>query len=97
MKEMGKHLIHILVQMCQRVGADFDRIDFKKDFWFHEYMWTEEQEESFVDWMTEYLYNNLEARREIMNFYSWKTKKRCRKAAKDFVWYCGWKRTLNGP
>ena len=76
--------------MCNRVGADYDSIDFKSNDWYLSHTWTIEQERDFVNWMTDYLYANIQARREIMTNYL-TNKKRCRKAADQFVFAYGWK------
>jgi len=85
----GKHLIIILTEMCKRVGTDFNKINFKKERWFMEYSWTQEQEDDFTNWFSEYLYKNKEARQEFLS-YPIKDKKRCIQAAKEFVFNYGW-------
>lgn len=85
-----KHIRNILHEMCNRVNADYGSIDFKAPTWYHEYEWTQEQEDDFVKWMTDYLFNNKEARFEILAFPR-KDKKYCKKAAEEFVWNYGWK------
>ena len=44
-------LKEILTEMCRRVGADYDKIDFKKEGWFRDYTWTEEEQEDFHQWL----------------------------------------------
>lgn len=60
------HLKAIIKEMCKRVKAQFSKIDFKKKNWFMKYEWTEEKQEDFKNWLKNYLKNNSEARREIM-------------------------------
>ena len=83
-------LKEILKKMCEYVGADYDKIDFKKKLWFMEYEWSEEQEQEFIDWLTDYLYKNTEPRQHMMAF-PMKNKKQCQLAANEFVSNYGWK------
>lgn len=85
-----KHFKVIMVEMCALVGADWDKIDPKKENWFQDYTWDEETQEIFIDWATNYLYNNKEARTEILTS-SFRNKKRIRKAFEDFTNSYGWK------
>lgn len=64
--------------------------DPKKEGWYNEATWTGEQEEEFKEWMTEYLYNNNEARKSIMT-HNKKNKKEIRKAVEEFTNNYGWK------
>jgi len=89
-QDFEKNLTVILKEMCGRVGADFENMDFKKENWFHDYSWTEAEQSGFRDWLTHYLLNNKEARMELLSFHT-KDKKRCRKAAEEWVWNYGWK------
>ena len=80
----------VLIEMCHRVGANFQEIDFQAHGWFWEHTWTKEEEKSFIDWLTEHLYNNKAARDE---FCSWprKNKKHLKRIAESFIWNHGWK------
>jgi hypothetical protein len=86
----NKYLKEILQTMCSFVGADYDKIDFTKQNWFWEYEWDIPKENTFVDWLTKYLTENKEARKELMLFPS-KDKKEIEKWATDFVINYGWK------
>jgi hypothetical protein len=88
--KFGPHTQVVLREMCSVVGADPTKIDFGSNDWFWEYAWTKEQEQKFTKFVTDYLYNNTAARREIMQWPR-KTKKNCESAAKYFVWNYGWK------
>lgn len=88
--KMGKHLRVILKEMCKRVGAKFEEINFKKQNWFMKFSWTEKEQNEFIDWLTNYLYQNSEARKEVMKFPV-KDKKRCKEVAIQFVSFYGWK------
>ena len=84
----------VLTEMCKRVGADADKIDFKEEGWFMQHSWTQSEEEDFIKWVTDYLYTDKQARIDIMNSPS-KRKGTCKKAATYFVWNYGWKTNLN--
>ena len=84
------YLIQILKRMCSIVGANYDEIDFSIPGWYTKYEWTKEQEQDFIDWLTEYLYSNTKARRSLMTI-SRKNKKLARQAAEQFVFMFGWK------
>ena len=76
--------------MCRRVGADFERIDFKSPDWFAEYTWTLSQEEDYKKWFVEYLKSNAEARENLMEIKS--TNPRFLEGcAREFVFDYGWK------
>jgi len=90
LSEFTEHLQVALRKMCNMVGADPDKIDFKSHNWFWQYTWTKEQEQEFIQWFADYLYNNTKARQELLHANR-KNKKYCRKAAEQFVWNYGWK------
>lgn len=67
-KGMTKHMVAILTEMCDRVNVKFKDIDFKKEQWFMEHPWDKKEEDSFIEWMIEYLNKNKEARKETMKY-----------------------------
>ena len=83
-EEFVKHLSVILTEMCSRVGVEYKGIDFKK------HSWTQEQEDSFVEWLANYLRENKDARDTLMQ-YQTKNKRETLEFAKSFVWNYGWK------
>ena len=87
---MKEHLQTILKEMCKRVDADFESIDFRKDNWYWEYTWTQDQENSFSEWLFEYLMHNKKAREEIMT-NPCKDKMRIHDAVMWFLVAYGWK------
>lgn len=80
----------ILSQMCTSIGVSVNLIDPKKEGWFLEYEWTEEQISDFTDWLANQLYKDKELRKAIMA-YPRKTKAHCKKVALMFVLNYGWK------
>ena len=88
--KMTKHLEIILRKMCSKVHADYDEINFQEDNWYWKYEWTREEEESFTEWLKDYLMSSKEARKEIMSL-SGKNKDMIDKTAKFFVMNYGWK------
>jgi len=88
--KMEKHMEIILREMCARVGANYNNIDFLGRSWFMLYEWTKTQENDFTKWVGNYLYNNKEARAGLLS-HPTKNKTRCKRAASEFVWNHGWK------
>lgn len=54
-KLLGVYLTDIFKEMCKRVGADYDEMDFSKDKWYEDYTWTEREKEKFIAWFAKYL------------------------------------------
>ena len=84
---MHEYIKTALIEMCNRVGANHEDIDFMEHNWFMKYSWTKEQEEDYIKWLTKYLAPN-KIRAEFVAFPRITKPK---KAAETFVWYCGWK------
>ena len=74
------HLNIILKTLSEKLGVSPECRDFLS------LEWTKEQEEEFLSWMASYLYNNAEARKELMRFPK-KGKEACRMIAEKFVFY----------
>jgi hypothetical protein len=85
-----KHLNIILTEMFRRVGDEYAPSKTEGEEWYLAHEWTEEEQDAFVKWLTEYFYTTTEARRELMNL-PFKNKKRCREAADWFNFMYGWK------
>lgn len=75
--------------MCKIVDCDITKLDPSKQDWFQKYFWTATQEELFIVWLTEFLYDNPSARKELMHFTK-TDKSHCRTAAQHFVLHYGW-------
>jgi hypothetical protein len=87
---MNKYLTIVLKEMCSRVGANYDAIDFKHHSWYHTYSWTAEKEKEFVKWLANYMYLDRSARKELTTIHL-NTKKKCKTFAENFTWNYGWK------
>ena len=85
----NEYLNEVLEEMCDRVGAKFKDFDFSGQ-WFQTHSWTEKEQEDFIKWLTNYLYNNKEAREEILA-RNIRLKSHIKKAANEFVFTYGWK------
>jgi hypothetical protein len=89
-----KHKTHIrivLEEMCKRVHADIDKLDFKKEGWFHKYAWTQEEEIKFKAWLVQYMKKNRGARVEMMTHPGYGTTKAyLEKFVDQFVFNYGW-------
>jgi hypothetical protein len=87
---LPNHLKIILTEMYKRVKADPTKINTKEGDWLRKYSWTEQEQDSFAEWMTDYLYNNKEARKEILT-QNIKSKKRIRLGVNGFLFNYGWR------
>ena len=89
MKNMPEELKTILNEMCSRVNANPEEIDFKSSDWYLKYTWTEEEQDDFIKWLADFLHTNNKARK-LFNIIG-KSKKRCKHGAMLFVSNYGWK------
>jgi GR25 family glycosyltransferase involved in LPS biosynthesis len=89
-EDMPKHLKTIFTEMCKRVKADPTKINPKKEEWFRKHSWTLEEQDDFAEWMTNYIYNNKEAMKEIL-IYTTRSKKKVREAVDWFLFNYGWR------
>ena len=87
---MNKFFEKLMVEMCDRVGAEWKFVNPKEQGWFMKFSWTEKEQESFVVWAVDYLYNSNSAR-EAMLTQNIKNKKLIRQAMDKFVLLYGWK------
>ena len=87
---MNKYLKEILIEMCKRVNAKYEDIDFKKEQWFLEYEWTNEEEASFINWLVDYMKQNKEVRDTLMMFPR-NNKRDLERFANSFIFNYGWK------
>jgi hypothetical protein len=85
----NEHFAHVIKEMCNRVGADYDKLDPKKEDWFLEYSWTDKEQDDFAEWMVDYLYRSTDARKAILN-RPVKSKPLIRKAVAWFLLDYGW-------
>jgi hypothetical protein len=84
-----KHLRIILEKMFEGTGIPYSDEYVKTNDWYLNYKWTEDQENEFTDWLADYLYNNSDARKELMALSN-KSKAACMKAAIQFSSFFGW-------
>jgi len=47
------HTTQVLKEMCKRVGADYDTIDFSQDGWYLDHEWTIDEEKDFINWLAD--------------------------------------------
>lgn len=88
--KINKYLEVIFKKQCKMVGADFDKIDFKKTNWYWDYEWTEEKQEKFKQWLIGYVKKNNEAKRWLMSIPS-NNKKFLENFANEWISQYGWK------
>jgi hypothetical protein len=85
------YLKAILINMCETVGADFNKIKFNTKKWFLKFLWTEEEENNFRNWLENYLYQEPKARKELMSLPR-KNKKLIKNVVDEFLFMYGWSR-----
>lgn len=88
-EQFNESLQEVLKEMFNRVGANYDSIDFSDNKWYNKYEWTLQEQKQFEKWMIDYLYKNPKARKEIMN-HSIKRKSYLEKVVKEFTFQYGW-------
>ena len=79
----------ILAKMFGMVGQEYKWEFTQQPDWYFQNSWTSKQENEFRKWLSDYLYENKQARIAIMENPA-KDKKRCEKAASFFVMNYGW-------
>lgn len=87
---MEEHLQVVLGKMCEMVGTNIGKINFKEPDWYMQYEWTQKQQEEFEKWMVNYLYKNRKARHALE--CSYRTKRFIRdNFVKGWTFNYGWK------
>ncbi|MDD2260252.1 MAG: hypothetical protein PHO87_04560 [Acholeplasmataceae bacterium] len=89
MENMTEELKTILNEMCLRVNANPEEIDFKSKDWYLKHTWTIKEQDDFIKWLADFLYTNKKARK-LFNMFS-SSKKSCNHGAMFFVSDYGWK------
>ena len=87
---MNPYIQTILTEMCSRVGADYESIDFSSPDWYLQYTWTTAEEKEFSAWLFNYLMDNKEARANLYGgrvFNKWTVSG----AVQSFIFSYGWK------
>jgi hypothetical protein len=87
---MTDHFEIIMKEMFKRVGEQWDEEYPKQKQWFSKHSWTQEEQNDFNKWMVDYLYNNLEARKQVLTSRV-KNKRMIQKAVNWFLLDFGWK------
>ena len=80
----------VLREMCRRVGARYEDIDFSDPAWFLKYEWTESEEEDFINWLTKELALDAQLRKDLMR-YPTTRRKLLRRFAELFAANFGWR------
>ena len=87
----GPYLNKILKELCLRVGADYDSIDFTDPQWYSFYTWEEKDQKDFKSWLIDLFHNNLKARKELLSNPYTRNKKHLEKCCNFFIFNYGWK------
>lgn len=88
--KFGKHLTIVLIEMCKRAGKEFDTMDWDDPSWHSTAEWTEKEQDDYESWLTDYVFTNAEARRELTTIGT-KNKAQCKRFAELFVFNYGWR------
>ena len=79
-KVTEQHLEDILTKMFEVVGETYSPAAVEGPEWYLKYSWTNEQQQEFCKWLTEYIYKE------------WKfSKATSAKEAKAFIFNYGWR------
>ena len=89
--DADKALQYVLKKMCEVVNCDYETFDFRKDDWFLDYEWDENQEKEFIDWLEKEFENNKSLKVLVKYISSLRNKKGRKKLAKEFTYQYGWK------
>jgi len=89
-KKFNWGLEYVLREMCRRVGARYEGIDFSDPTWFYKYEWTQEEEEDFANWLTKELISNPQLRNDLMK-YPTSQRRYLRRFAEVFTANYGWR------
>lgn len=82
----------ILQKMFSYSPFEFSEEFVRDDFWYTKFTWSPEERNDFIEWCSNFLYENKEARELIT--YCTKNKTQCRKAATILADTFGWKEEL---
>jgi len=88
-KIMNPVLKVILQEMASRVSADYDSIDFHRHDWYMDYTWTEEEQDAFIEWLTNHLYKLPKKHLKELYVSPIRNKVWCKQAARWFVFNYG--------
>ena len=89
-EDFDEHIQEVLMKMGEFVGIDIKKVDFGDTEWYTRHEWSEEKQQEFSDWLTDYLYKKNKARKVIAE-NPLKNKKHLRKVADWFIFNYGWK------
>jgi hypothetical protein len=83
-------LNYIFREMFYTVGKKYDLKLLKKKDWFTKYSWTQEQQETFRQWLETQLYKQKSLFYALSNSTRC-TKPACKKLSGEFIFSYGWK------
>jgi hypothetical protein len=83
------YINEVLEEMHKRVGVPFSSDSCNEEEWYTKHTWTQEEQDSFTEWLANYLHKNIPAQREMYDTVA-RSKKECKKRATYFVFSYGW-------
>lgn len=84
----------IFQKMYEAINLPFDNACVMDPDWSSKHSWTKEQKELFKQWYLDYLWNNKEARQEMIPRLSLKESRKKKIIKESFCWFdmnYGWK------
>lgn len=95
--KLSKAMTDILTEMCSRVGADMTKLDFDSTEhpWYLTFTWTEEQQNTFRNWLIDYLIANKNSVQELTGRkgHLASSKNNIKRLADEFIFNFGWRAT----
>ena len=81
----------ILKKQCEIAGLDFAAIDFKNSDWFNDNAWTQAQEDTFKEWLKNWLRADKKRLRQVVQFPNVMSDKRLEDIANEWILQYGFK------
>lgn len=86
-EEFSTGLVKILREMCDRVNANYDEIDFQEPDWYLKHEWTMDEQLDYQLWLEHHRDKDVH---KVLNYIGTSKADRQRKASM-FVAFYGWK------
>ncbi len=83
------HFYRIIKEMFLAVGGDIEQADLERDDWFTQYMWTEDEQERYRQFLVSYLKEEKGAFLELCGS-RYKSKRNVERAASEILFNWGW-------
>lgn len=81
----------IFKKQCEIAGVDFATLDFKNSDWFTDNTWTQEQEDTFKEWLKSWLRADKKRLAEVAKFPNLMNDKRLKGLVSEWILNYGFK------